>query len=292
MAKKERVIKDTAERWLLTYADLMNLLLIFFIILYAMSQTDSKKFEQLKDSFARVLGTYTKYDTYVKTSSNGGNSVTTMKYAAKTQAVVANSGEQKQMEKVKEKVEGIIKKQGLKGEVEVSLQQRGVVISITAQLLFLPASATIEASSKKIVLEIGNQVLAKLGGKKIKIEGHTDNDTLGRSSPFIDNWGLSAARATNVLRLLVDNVPALKAEEKKGNFSAAGYGQYNPKVPNTSAANKQRNRRVDIAILKDAYAPADASSDIAETTSQTTEASSHTTEDTSDTTETTDSSGH
>lgn len=291
MAKKEKVVKDTAERWLLTYADLMNLLLIFFIILYAMSQTDQKKFDQLKESFAKVLGTYTKYDTHVPTGANGGNSILTMKYAAKSQAVIANSAEESQMEKVKQKVEGIIKKQGLKGDVEVSVQERGVVISITAQLLFRSGSATIESNSAKTVLEIGREVLSKLSGKKIRIEGHTDNDPLGPNNPFVDNWGLSNARAINVLRMLLKNIPSLNEKE----YSATGYGEFSPRVPNTSVVNKQKNRRVDIVILKDVYAPSDASSDTLSgvssgSTSSTT--ASDTTHGTSNAENSTSSTGH
>jgi chemotaxis protein MotB len=78
----------------------------------------------------------------------------------------------------------------------------------------------------------------------IRIEGHTDNDPI--STPlFPSNWELSSARATNVLRFLIEKTK-LKAE----NLSAVGYGEFHPLLPNTSKENKAKNRRVDIVILK------------------------------------------
>jgi chemotaxis protein MotB len=91
------------------------------------------------------------------------------------------------------------------------------------------------------------KVLLAVPGKQIRIEGHTDTDPIN-TPRFPDNQELSTARANSVWRVLVNDVgvnPKI--------LSATGYGEYRPKVPNTTAANKAQNRRVDIAILRDAF---------------------------------------
>ncbi|MCX8129564.1 MAG: flagellar motor protein MotB [Clostridia bacterium] len=242
---KEKIIKDNAERWLLTYADLMNLLLIFFIILYAISQVDQQKYEQLAQSLSNAFGTNTG-STVRPVNPGGGNSFVPMP-SNKPSSVISSNMEEEQMDAVKEKVTKLAKDGGLEGKIDVKMEERGIVISITAQLLFKPGSADIEAGSKPTIQEIGI-ILKNISGNNIRVEGHTDSDPLSNNSKYIDNLELSTARANNVLRLLVKN-----AGINAGNISSAGYGEQRPVVPNTNAANKAKNRRVNIVILKNVF---------------------------------------
>jgi chemotaxis protein MotB len=242
---KEKIIKDTNERWLLTYADLMNLLLIFFIILYTMSQVDQQKFEQLSDSLSKAFGTYNG-STMNPANPAGGNSVIDLP-SIKPSSVISSNMEEEQMKVVKEKVSDLAEKGGLEGKIDVKMEERGIVISITAQLLFKPGSADIEPGSKPTIQDIGG-ILKNISGNHIKVEGHTDSDQLSNTSKYIDNLELSTARANNVLRLLVKN-----AGINSKNISSAGYGDQRPVVPNTTRENKAKNRRVNLVILKSIY---------------------------------------
>ncbi|MDP4094247.1 MAG: flagellar motor protein MotB [Bacillota bacterium] len=253
MAQKPnaKVEKDTSERWLLTYADLMNLLLILFIILYAMSQIDVAKFNQLAASLKSTFGD----SSPASVIDQGANGSSLIDLPANSPSpVVSSNAEDQQEQAVKDTISKIADKENLKGEVNVSIQERGVVISIMDKVLFDPGSADIEPASREIILKIG-KVLQQIPGKQIRIEGNTDSDPIN-TPRFPDNQELSTARANSVLRILVNGVhlnPKM--------LSAVGYGEFRPLVPNTTAANKAQNRRVDIVILKDIYDKSESGND-------------------------------
>lgn len=252
--QKNKVEKDNAERYLLTYGDLMNLLLIFFIILYSMSQVDSQKFQQLSSSFKDTFGSFNQ-GSMIKTNGGGGSSIIALNPGESPSPVPVvtpnpNTGtgtaEEVGEKKVKEQVEKFINEQNLQGNVNVALEERGVVISITASLLFKSGSAEIEQDSLPVLDKLGN-ILLQVQGNHIRIEGHTDTDPI-KTALYPSNWELSSARSTNVLRRLVD-----KAGINPQIISSVGYGEYRPKVPNTTEENKSANRRVDIVIIKSMY---------------------------------------
>jgi len=248
---KEKIVKDNAERWLLTYADLMNLLLILFIILFAMSQVDTQKFQQLSQSLSAAFGSGSNS---VLQGSGQGNSLIDFP-ATMPSPVIPAEMEDKQIDGIAQEVREIIKGQGLEGSIDVKRQERGVVISINERLFFKSGSAVIEKESEEKVLKIGNDILAKIPNKHIRIEGHTDNVPI-KSAIFPSNWELSSARATSVLRILVD-----KSKIDPKLISAVGYGEFTPLVPNDSDANREKNRRVDIVILTQDSSQGEASTD-------------------------------
>lgn len=249
---KVKVEKDNAERYLLTYADLMNLLLIFFIILYSMSQVDAQKFDQLSGSFKSAFGDFA--PGALIDNGGGGPSLQTplnpsdlqTPEPTSTSGNGTGSAEERSEKEIKDQVERLITDQNLQGNLKVSLEERGVVISITANLLFKSGSAQIENDSLSVLDKIGT-ILLQVPGNHIRIEGHTDNDPIMTSS-YPSNWELSSSRATNVLRYLVD-----KSGIKPTVISSVGYGEYRPSVPNNSEYNKAINRRVDIVIIRSIY---------------------------------------
>ena len=251
LAKKTRTEKDNTERYLLTYADLMNLLLILFIILYSMATIDIAKFNELATSLKQAFGD-SSAASFISQGSFG-NSLIQMDANAPSPVIPAKLEEQ-QMEVVKETVSEIVQKENLKGEVDVTLQERGVVISIKERVLFKRGSASIEENSKQTLEKIG-KVLLSIPGNHIRVEGHTDSDPIN-TPQFPSNWELSAARATNVLRFLVE-----KDRINPKIISAVGYGEYAPKFPNDTDEHKAANRRVDIVILKNIFSKSEAGVD-------------------------------
>lgn len=241
MAKKEKIVKDTAERWLLTYADLMNLLLILFILLYTMSKIDVAKYQTVAASLRAAFG-----ETPVAQVIGDAGASPGLINLDGSSPVVQAQMEQQQMEKIKEEITEVIKEKGLSGEVEVTLEERGIVISIAEKVLFKSGSADLDDASKQTIEQLGKVLLAILG-KQIRVEGHTDNVPIS-TSRFPDNQELSTARANSVWRILVNNV----GMDPKS-LSATGYGEFRPKVPNDTPENRAQNRRVDIAILKDIF---------------------------------------
>lgn len=223
---------ENHERWLLTYADLITLLMIFFVVMYTISNVNSKKFAQLSNSMSQaLLG-----QASGKLIGEAGPAFVSGTGSAGTKAEMAN------MEKAKEQIDKYIKQQGLTGKVTVNQEERGLVISLKESLLFPLGSADLTPAAQQVITSVG-KILASMPNQ-LRIEGHTDNLPI-HTAQFPSNWELSTARATNVVNFLISRVGL---QPKK--LSATGYGEFRPIVANTSEAERAKNRRVDIVVLK------------------------------------------
>ncbi len=252
---KEKVVKDTLERYLLTYADLMNLLLILFIILFAYSQVDTQKFQQLSQSLGAAFGNGSTPS--IVQGGASGNSLINFP-ATMPSPVIPSTIEEQQIVGLGNEISDMVKSEGLGGDVSVKMTERGIVMSIDASLIFKPGSAELEKESIDKVLKIGKDILSKIPDKHIRVEGHTDNIPIN-SPKFPSNWELSFSRAVNVLRLLVE-----KSGVDPTLISAIAYGDTMPLVKNDSDENRAKNRRVDIVILREASSKGEASADVAD----------------------------
>ncbi|GAB4264547.1 OmpA/MotB family protein [Thermincola ferriacetica] len=221
------------ERWLITYSDLITLLMIFFIIMYTISNVNAKKFAQLSSSLSSAL-----------VGQNSGYFIGEAPgpLVIPEQSAGAQKKEMEEMKKAKEQLDAYIKGQNLGGKVVVAYEERGLVISLKETMFFAIGSAAINPQAQETLIKIG-QVLKNMPNN-LRIEGHTCNLPI-RTANFPSNWELSTARATNVVKFLIDRVGF---DPKR--LSATGYGEYRPLVPNTSEANRAMNRRVDIVVLR------------------------------------------
>jgi chemotaxis protein MotB len=238
MKKKHSEEKDNSERWLLTYSDLITLLMIFFVVMYAMSNVDAQKYQVLSQSLEGALNPSGTGGTGAGgTASGGGIDVTKAVADGKTDKV------DPELVAAAEEISKLIKEKNLQDKVSVSIQERGVVVGLMNTVLFDPGSALIKPDAVPTLVAIGQ--IANGVHNYIRVEGNTDD--VPQSSPqFPSNWELSVVRATEVLKLMV--VQSNVAPDK---ISAVGYGEYRPSVPNDSAENRAKNRKVDIVILSD-----------------------------------------
>ncbi len=244
--------KENSERWVLTYADVMNLLLIFFIILFVISQVDTNKFNELSQSLGKAFSFGTSSGETLITLPNGGTEL-----QSGIPGVSGGSGgksEEEQMEDVRKEIEQKVEEEQLGDKIDVVIEERGIKISIKAQYLFPSGSAQINPEVMSNILSIGD-VLKSLSGNMIRVEGHTDTDPI-KTSSYPSNWELASARAGNVLRILVE-----KCGISPEKICAVSYGEFQPLVPNDSEVNKAKNRRVDIVILKQEFAIGEVASD-------------------------------
>jgi chemotaxis protein MotB len=136
-----------------------------------------------------------------------------------------------------EKVKTIGRQHGLE-TTNIRRDKRGVILTLTDQMLFASAEAALSKPSHALLEKIGR--IIKILDVQVEIEGHTDDQPIS-SAAFPSNWDLSTARAINVLRHLIDAC-GVKSER----LSAVGLSEYHPVVPNTDAANRAANRRVEI----------------------------------------------
>ncbi len=228
------------DRWLITYADMITLLLVFFILMYTMSKIDAVRFDAIAHSLHKVMGGQGAilYD--------GAPGVSPGAYEPATElADEMLRRETQNLLSVKEQVEAYLKEHGLQDKVTVELQDRGLLISFQDVVLFPLGKATLSEESAAIVRDIGG-ILSQLNNY-IRVEGHTDSLPIN-TTVFPSNWELSTARASRVVRELIDS-NAISPER----LSATGFGEYRPKRPNDSEENRRYNRRVDIVILRDRY---------------------------------------
>lgn len=237
--------KDNNERWLITYSDLITLLMIFFVIMYAMSNINTIKFMSLSQSLATALhhsdqiplkGTGT---TALITAANPSQGDQSSKAQASSSQ---NQQNDKQLDNLYQQVKAFISQHNLQGNVSILNQKRGVQITLRDVVLFESGQATIKPQAQQLIA--GLIPFFKAVPNNIVIEGYTDNQPI-HTSEFPSNWELSSARAIGVVRLLAaDGIAPVR-------LSGVGYGQYHPVVPNDSAEHRQMNRRINIVILRE-----------------------------------------
>ena len=230
--KKE---KDDSERWMLSYLDFITLLMIFFLMMYAMSTVDSSKATALAKS--------------LKIGFNSGNGENIIAVSDDTNApptVVDQEtldalAETEKLEDIKKKVDELVNNSELKGSVTTTIQERGLLISFNDSVFFNSGEANIKTDWQGKLKSI-SKVLNGLDNY-IRVEGHTDNVAIN-TDYFPSNWQLSSVRAANVVQFLIT-----QGSVRADRLSAVGYGEYRPVKSNYTEEGKSSNRRVDIVIL-------------------------------------------
>jgi chemotaxis protein MotB len=272
---------ENHERWLITYADMITLLMVLFIVLFSMSRLDLAKYEKLKASLsggfngpvdgggpggrsAASGGVLEDGGSWI--DSSGGSSgvldgglgmgdagtgviatTTTAPTAGTASGTTLTSAEQayvadrEALGGVQHAIEEQLAALHLLDKVAYRLEERGLVVVIVTDQVLFDSGSAALRSQGLLVLDALVPVLASVPNE-IKVEGHTDNVPIS-SSRFGSNWELSTARATNVLRYLT---------EAKGltmtRFEAAGLGETHPIADNASPAGRAANRRVEIVV--------------------------------------------
>jgi len=230
--KKE---KDNSERWMLSYLDFITLLMIFFLMMYAISNVDSKKSQALANSLK--IGFNSGNGQNVIAASDNSNATPTV---VNDEALTAEA-ETEKLTDVKKKVDNLVNNSELKGSVTTSIQERGLLISFNDSVFFNSGEANIKSdwqSKLKSISKVLNEI-----DNYIRVEGHTDNVAIN-TDYFHSNWQLSSVRAANVVEFLIT-----QGGVSPGRLSSVGYGEYRPIKSNDTEDGKSSNRRVDILIL-------------------------------------------
>ncbi len=254
--KKKHGEEEGGEAWLLPYSDLMTLLLAVFIVLFAVSNIDQEKAEQLADAFKTGLmegGNGMEEQSGDSPIELFPNSIGGQKGNSKNNSTGVTQQELEKflgkyeyeyMEELKSKLEITFEKEELSAEMSVGIDMRGLVVSMNNAILFDSGKADIKTDNDDTLLKLGN--IFKSLDNFIRVEGHTDNIPI-HNSVYPSNWELSTARAASVVRLLVeDGVPPEKVVP-------LGYGEFRPVADNSTAEGRAKNRRIDIIILSEKY---------------------------------------
>ncbi len=211
------------ERWLLTYADLITLLLAFFVVMYSMSKVETQRFVDLAGSMQRAFNipVLKGSDEAVSVGEQGATRIST------------------DFERISSEMAALTKQMGIAQNVEVTMSREGIIIRVSGNLLFDSGRADLKDDALPVLAAITKRVRSM--PNELRVEGHTDNIPI--STPFYpSNWELSSARALAVTRYLVDNGISPRRP------GSIGFGEYRPVVPNDTRDNRAKNRRVDIVI--------------------------------------------
>ncbi|MGY0694734.1 flagellar motor protein MotB [Virgibacillus sp. FSP13] len=241
--KKQREEHKVDESWLLPYSDLLTLLFALFIVLFAMSNIDAQKYEQLSQVFKSE---FSGGDGFMEKGSgptdSEGAPVETDEDEEETGNEKEQTQEREQLEKLRNKINAYITNNDLAKSLGAKLTDDGLLITIVNDVTFDSGSSSVNADGKRIAKEVSNFLYTD-PPHQIVVSGHTDDRPI-RTSDYGSNWELSVMRAVNYMKLLLQND---KLDPER--FSAKGFGEYQPIVPNTSNENRAKNRRVEVLIL-------------------------------------------
>lgn len=263
------------ERWLISYSDMITVLMALFIVLFAISQVDQEKYIALRDSLAAgFMDTTTSPSVLDGTSGNldgatvhkdttpadGSAGMVSADNGLGLQAadpmnpqvkdpeqqldpavLAAAQAEAQHLQEIKERIAQALVANGLDGTVRFRIDERGLVLGLVADdVFFAPARAEL-TDTARLVLDVASPALVGLG-ENISVEGHAN--VIPVSGRYPTNWELSADRATQVLRHLVevDGMPG-------GRIMSVGFGDTRPLVDGSDEASLAANRRVDLVVL-------------------------------------------
>lgn len=234
MKKKAEAEKENAERWMLTYLDMITLLFVTFVVLYAMSVVDKGKFQTLAESLSAAMGS-------PASSPHGPGSGPGKMIDAKAAPLAAVPIQSKKARSpLYDKAYDILKSSVQEKRLAVRQEERGLVIEMGAQVFFETGSAELPEGAMSSFLPVA-QMLASLPNA-IQIEGYADDLAKGITSKYASNWDLSVQRSITVLGVLQD----LGIDPSR--MSVVGYGSSHPLVSNETPEGRAYNRQVNIVI--------------------------------------------
>lgn len=211
--------KDYINRWVVSYADFVTMLLALFMVMYAVLRVDNQKLTEFQEKVEKTFGKQEIIENITKYQANGD---------AKLGA---------------EALEKLFKQNVTQSDLLKLIKgDKGLIIRVNNTMLFDEASAVIKPQAEKSLTEIV-KVLTKIENPVI-IEGHTDSTPISNKK-YPSNWELSTARATNMISYMVE-----KGKISPKRLCAVGYGEYMPVADNTSISGRMLNRRVDIIVLE------------------------------------------
>jgi chemotaxis protein MotB len=239
------------ETWLIPYADLLTLLLALFIVLFASSQIDQKKFDELRKSFSIAFSGGE--NVFEKSALVPVSELTAdrRREIPSSKAEDAETDKNKDeilketmdLEKLKNQLDQYIQENGLRTELSTKLNNRQLMITISDNALFASGSAAVKPEAQKLAHAISDMLLEH-PQYEIIVSGHTDNRPI-RTAEFADNWDLGSKRALNFMKILL-----LNDQISPERFSSVGYGEYRPIATNDTADGRSKNRRVEVSIIR------------------------------------------
>jgi chemotaxis protein MotB len=257
--RRNQPVEEGAPTWVVTFGDMMSLLLTFFVLMFSMSELKVERFALASQSLREAMGSTGEapaveplglmpdpVDPELDLANPGLNN------GATTNLVDGDGGEDDPievfagayMDMIEERLAQLVADAGLdESSVEIVVEEEGVYLRIRDAALFETAQASLNPEGQALVLSL-SQITQGLEIPTI-VSGHADSRPI-RSAVFPSNWELSAARAAGVARLLVD------AGQHPETVRVQSFGEYQPVADNETEEGRARNRRVELFFSRDA----------------------------------------
>ncbi|WP_438348894.1 flagellar motor protein MotB [Paenibacillus sp. FA6] len=269
--KQDHVEHSSRDRWLITYADLITLLLIFFVMMYAMSSLDVSKYEGMTQSLhisfksgdsileqgSGLTGTADKYthknpdpttspvtDAEQEPSQDRqGNQTNDQEHQELSKRELAFRAQEEELQGLMSVISNYVSDNDLQDQIFVADNPQGISITLSDQFVFDTGKADLKQVSAPVLSKLAS--LFRNIDTIVSIEGHTDNLPIKYSSQYRDNWELSGARGLSILRFFLEQ-EKLPAD----GFQYAGYADTRPVGDNGTELGRQSNRRVELIVLR------------------------------------------
>jgi chemotaxis protein MotB len=274
--KHEEEEHENHERWMVSYADMMTLLLVLFIVLYAMSQVDKSKFAALASGLSETFGgpivvapgptpegsvldglpgaidiasAIPPDPTVAEAQVDAAAAAAAAERAKRVAAEAASAYDE--LAAARDRIDAALTAAGYAGAAKYEIDERGLVVHIVADAVLFDAEEAVLRPEGRTILDAVAPTLTGLPNV-LRVEGHANHLPVSAGGPWPSNWELSAYRASTVLRYLAGGgVPEPR-------MSATGYSSTRPLVPESDPNALSVNRRVDIVVLSTASAEANA----------------------------------
>lgn len=258
--------------WLTTYGDLVTNLMCFWVLMYSMAVLDLQKFDEVAKSVRSAFSSAGSGGTFNINTSESMISITPYnngeeildelenereketagaqddedgKPGAEVEDDTAAGDSERRQDNIKvaaANIQGLIDKMGLNENIKVIDEQTRIILRVDSVILFDTGSADLKSSAKPVIEKMGT--VLKTLDTEILVQGHADDRPIN-TTLFPSNWELSTKRATNVVKFLVD-----KCDIEEKYLTPTGNAEFKPIAPNDNEYNRQKNRRIDIVILK------------------------------------------
>lgn len=218
-----------APLYMVTFGDMMSLLLTFFVMLLSMANFEPVKFKIATESLQGAFGILESYPTipihpFVRIPKENG-------------------GENRRKNSIADarKMEQIVRSRKLQDAVKVEVTETGIAILLRDPVTFATGSADLKENGAAILIDLAT-IIKSNPDLRVRVEGHTDDVPI-RTAKYRSNWELSSARALSVVQLLSN-----RSGINPAHMSAVGYGEFRPLVPNTDEQARAKNRRIQIFV--------------------------------------------
>ena len=249
--------QESEERWLLTYADMITLLMALFMVLFSITSVNKAKLEVLSKTLQEAFsGKVLPGGESIRSTGADPKAVSTpsatppipaittlVSQAATTSSAAAKLKEQEDFRRLKRQIDEYARQKGIQDKLQTVIAQRGLVIRLlTDRVLFDSGLAELKPAATPVLSKVAD-ILRQERVHQVMVEGHTDTVPIA-GSVFPTNWELSTARASRVVRFMIGQGVASRR------LAAAGYAYLHPIATNGTAAGRSRNRRVEIVLLR------------------------------------------